>query len=129
VQIRVLKIAGSVTFEFSRPIGFDFLVVSNAEERVFWELKPLSMHPAQILESHMFGVRVPAAFEDAARETMKEIAGYDGGGEPPVDRVVYGEVPSGYREVVRATPLLPGEKYCVFVFGEGFEKGGEYFFV
>jgi hypothetical protein len=40
---------------------------------------------------------------------------------------VYGEVPTGYREVVSASPLKAGEKYCVFIFGEGVETTGEYF--
>ena len=66
-------------------------------------------------------------FHDVARQVL---AVADASQQPDdeenavVSRVVYGEVPAGYREVVRAPALISGEEYGVFVFGSAFEKGG-----
>lgn len=126
VEIRVSHESKSVVFTLSKRSGFDFFVVSNAEERIFWELKPLSMQPAPVIEAEMSVMRVPRGFEDTTR-TMQEIVDSDEGTNPPLGRIVYGEVPAGYREVVKATPLSNGEKYCAFLFGDGFETVHEYF--
>lgn len=128
VEIRVLREGQSIAFEFSKSIGFDFFVISNAEERVFWELKPLSMQPIPIIEADMFGARIPPELHTEAEQALKQIGTTaDDPKNPPVTRIVYGEVPAGYREVVKASPLNAGEKYCAFLFGDGFEKAGEYF--
>lgn len=117
----------SVAFELSKITGFDFFVVSNAGEQIFWELKPLSMQPATVIEAEIFGIRFPQEFGATNRKTIQEIADADEGGNPPVSRILYGQVPAGYREVVRAIPLNSGEKYCAFLFGNGFETVHEYF--
>jgi hypothetical protein len=129
VKIRVVREGQSIVFELSKSIGFDFFVISNAEERVFWELKPVSMQPLPVLEADIFGMRAAPAAQREMKSKVTEIAGSRQLPEnPPVTRIVYGEVPTGYREVVRASPLKGGEKYCALLVGDGFEKGGEYFF-
>lgn len=129
VKIRVIREGPSIVFELSKSVGFDFFVISNAEERVFWELKPVSMQPVQVLEADMFGVHVAPEAQREMEKKVKEITDSHRGSEnPPVTRIVYGEVPGGYREVVKASPLKAGEKYCAMLVGDRFEKGGEYFF-
>ena len=59
---------------------------------------------------------------------LEEISQSDQASEnPPVTRIVFGQVPVGYREVVKAIPLTVGEKYCALLVGDSFEKGGEHF--
>jgi len=62
LEIEVSISKEAVAFELSPAIGFDFLVVSNADQRVFWELKPTSMQRVPIIEAEMYSVAVsPAA--------------------------------------------------------------------
>ena len=122
LRIRVSISEGLVTFELSPPIGFDFLVVSDSNHHVFWELKPTSMQPVPVIAEDFFSVAVSP---DTAAEMMA-LAKTDLD-NPPVAHVAYGVVPQGYREVVSATALEGGETYCVFIFGDGPEKAWEYF--
>ena len=116
---------GLVVFELSPAIGFDFLVVSsNSNHRVFWELKPTSMRPAPIIGEDFYSVAVSS---DTAAEMMA--LARTAPDNRPVARVVNGEVPQGYREVVGATELQTGETYCTFIFGDGPEKAWEHFHV
>lgn len=129
MKIRVLHEGRSIVFEFSKSIGFDFFVISNAEEQVFGELKPLTMQPAPIVEADMSGAHVPPELRAEAEQALKHISmTADDPENSPVSRIVYGQLPAGYREVVKASPLNAGEKYCAFLFGDGFEKAGESFF-
>ncbi|HEV8579131.1 MAG TPA: hypothetical protein VGX68_08610 [Thermoanaerobaculia bacterium] len=64
----------------------------------------------------------------AATQQRKPDESGDRSDRPPVSRVVYGEVPDGYRQVQEPRPLTPGEKYCVVVFGEEvFDLGRDFF--
>jgi hypothetical protein len=128
LEVRVLRLNNSLAFEFSREICFDFFVISNAEEHVFWELKPTSMQPIPVIAAAMYAARVPGELQNQVHEAIRSVAADDNATESPlVTRIVYGEVPSGYREVLVATPLNAGERYCAFVFGDGFETAREYF--
>lgn len=69
-------------------------------------------------------------------EVRSEEANWQVAGEPreledrPITRVVYGQVPDGYRQVQKARPLVHGETYCIVVFGsEPFEVVREHFIV
>lgn len=46
-------------------------------------------------------------------QALKDIGESQQSRYPPVSRIVYGEVPSGYCEPVEARLLVRGEKYCV----------------
>lgn len=128
LEVKISRPNNSLAFEFSREISFDFFVISNAEEHVFWELKPESMQRVPVVDAAMFGAQVPVELQGQISEALRDIAGTHGASnDPAVGRIVYGEVPAGYREVVGATPLRAGEKYCAFVWGEGFEATREYF--
>lgn len=128
LEVKISRPNNSLAFEFSREISFDFFVISNAEEHVFWELKPESMQRVPVVDAAMFGAQVPVELQGQTSEALRAIAGtHIASDDPVVSRIVYGEVPAGYREVVGATPLRAGEKYCAFVWGEGFEATREYF--
>jgi hypothetical protein len=128
LEVRISRRNDSLAFEFSREISFDFFVISNAEEHVFWELKPESMRPAPVLEAAMFGAQVPVELQRQIGEAIRDLAStHPANDDPVVTRIVYGEVPVGYREVVGVSPLRRGEKYCAFVWGDGFEATREYF--
>jgi hypothetical protein len=128
LEVRVSRINDSLAFEFSREVRFDFFVISNAEEQVFWELKPESMRRVPVLDAAMFGAHVPVELQDQIGDALRDIAGTPSASDDPaVSRIVYSEVPAGYREVVGATALRAGEQYCAFVWGDGFEATREYF--
>lgn len=122
LRIQVSISNGSATFDLSPPVGFDFLVVSNADQRVFWEVKPTSMQPVTIIEAEVYSVAISPEAESEMTAFTKSV-----GDNPSVASMRYGEVPQGYREVVAATTLQAGENYCVFVYGDGFEKAWQYF--
>lgn len=122
VQVTISE--GLLAFELSPPIGFDFLVVSDSNHHVFWELKPTSMQPAPIIAEDFYSVAVSP--DTAAKMMALTKTALD---NPPVARVVYGVVPQGYREVVSATALQSGETYCIFIFGDGPERAWEYFHI
>jgi hypothetical protein len=139
MNVSVLRINGSVVFDLSKPTGFVALLVSSSDEEIQWELEPLAMQPVTIVDGEMFGVRsqdnigqkilvrVPRSAEAAVREAMSEVIRDEEPDYPAVSRIVYGEVPAGYREVRHAAPLKDGETYCLLVLGRSFDRGAEFF--
>jgi hypothetical protein len=128
IHLSVSAIDGNVVFEFGDlPIGFFSLFVASSQDETMWDITPLSVQPMPIVESRMFGVRVPQETGDAMlRETLRDSE--DEPQYPPVSRVIYGQVPDGYREAAKALPLISGETYCVQVWGqEFFDRTGQHF--
>jgi hypothetical protein len=128
INLKVSFVDGKVVFDFGDdPIGFFTLFVASSRDETMWDVTPLSVQPVSVLESKMFGVRVPQEIGDAM---LKQILPdtEDEPRYPLVHRVTYGQVPEGYREAVKAVPLIHGETYCVQVWGQGFfERTGQYF--
>ena len=122
IQVSVVFTEGKVVFEFEQPMGFSTLLVASSREQMMWKVLPLTMQPAEVLNARMFGAPVPSSVMNKVASAV-----IDEAEDPPVTRVVYGEVPQGYWERAKALPLQPGEKYCVHVVGRGLERGGEYF--
>lgn len=103
-------------------------MISNAAGHVSWELKPESLQRVPVLDAAMIGMRVPVELQSEVGELVRDIGrAHSETDDPEVTRIIYGEIPSGYREVVGATPLRGGETYCVFMWGDGFEATREYF--
>ncbi|HEX9407860.1 MAG TPA: hypothetical protein VF975_11125 [Thermoanaerobaculia bacterium] len=124
MKIDITRTNGSIAFELQPPAGFVTLVVSNAKEEVLWELEPEGMQAAEIIDAKMFTMRVPSSVVNVA----KKIAPSSPPEYPAVSRIVYGQVPDGYRELAPASTLKPGEEYAVLVMGCGLDHGGKHFF-
>src|SRR5260370_32709341 len=94
LAVHISRLNDSLAFEFSRGISFDFFVVSNADEFVFWELKQVSLQPAPIIDAAMFGAQFPSEMQSQIREAVRDIAIIHNDSEGPViNRIVFGEVP------------------------------------
>lgn len=91
-----------------------------------WDLFPATAEPVPVVHADMAFVALPESSESAVLEAFERAiqAREESGGRtmpsyPPVGRVVYGEVPKGYREAGKARPLIPTETYYVLVFVGG----------
>jgi hypothetical protein len=130
MHLKISHLNGSVVFEFQpEPTPVTTFLVADSSEQVRWEIAPVSSEAVAVgtdgglIGSNFIGVRVPRSLERILSDAAKS----DRASYPPLSRVVYGELPTGYREVVRATELTSGEKYCVVVFGAGLESVSDFF--
>lgn len=93
-----------------------------------WDLLPSTVEAVPVVQADMTILSlseeesVSAAHHQAfvqAIQAREEAGGITKPSYPPVSHVVYGEVPEGYRETMKARPLARGRKYYILVFGEG----------
>jgi len=125
MKVDVNRTNGSIIFELQPPSSFVTLVVSNAREEVQWEVEPEGMQAAEIIDAKMLTVRVPSTVVGVAKKIAPSQQPSD---YPAVSRIVYGEVPDGYRERAPARVLKAGEEYAILVMGTGLDHGGKRFF-
>lgn len=123
MDVTVLQHNGSIVFELQPATGFVTFVVSSEDEQVQWELKPLSLRPAAVIDSKMVTLRVPTFLNGV----VQNIAQSDEPEYPALSRVVYGEVPEGYRQLAPADRLERGREYAVLILGRGLDGGGSRF--
>lgn len=114
-------------FEFAKPSRFDVFVVSNAQRHVLWELKPSYMHAVPVERSYLFGMSVPSAVADFVQRRAASDLSEEEAAVPLLSRVTYGEVPTGYSEIMNAHPLERGETFALLVFEAGGDSGGIHF--
>jgi hypothetical protein len=128
MEVRIQRRAETVIFEFRpKPFGFFKLSVASRTERM-WGLVPMMAETVHVIEADMIAVRGSRELVTAVTQTLEETAGsrlvY-----PPLSGIVYGQVPEGYRETMKARLLVRGEEYCVLVHGQGFDTTRGYFLV
>ncbi len=123
----VILVKGAVAFDVQpRSSGFCTLFVASSDEQMMWDVAPIEAEPTPVLASKVVGMRLPSAVVRAVTDTLTNA--FEGEREyPPVTRIIYGEVPNGYRQQAPAIPLVRGERYCVQVFGRGFDRAAQFF--
>jgi hypothetical protein len=132
MELQISHAETLIVFEFQQPTSVHMLVVSDAREQVLWEIAPerrtetapaSPSAPVPVLSGGFAGVRVPHRFERILSEAIEA----DRERYPHLSRVVYGQLPPGYREVVQAKELTAGQMYCVLVFGAGLDSFSDFF--
>ena len=124
MKLLISHVDGLVRFDFlPSATAVTSLLIADADETVLWEITAASFAPVSVEGSYFVGVRVPTTLQGLV--TRRESSGE--ASYPRLDHVLYGEVPSGYREDVTAAKLTPGQKYCVVVFGTGLDSASEFF--
>lgn len=128
MQLRVSRVAQDIVFELGpKPVGFFKLVVASSREERMWGLVPETAVALPVVSADVLIGQVTAS-QLAVLQASQAAGSEEEPDYPPVSRIVYGEPPAGYRATRDAQPLVEGEKYCVLVFGSGFESTRCYFF-
>ncbi len=122
MQIEVTRLDKKIVFRFlPQPTGISVLIVANAKEEILWRLSPVQMQPINALNAQLTSI------PPVPDEQITPLIPFELGNYRPLEEVIYGEVPDGYKERQGASPLEPGEKYCVTCFGEGLDHSGAFF--
>ena len=122
-----------IVFKFAEPVSVETLLVANASEDVLWDILAEEFQPIPVIDAS-FRIwpineappELLALLNDVRERDDLELA-TNGPRKRPLSEIVYGELPSGYREKTPAKTLLPGE-YNVMFFGEQ-GRGAAHFFV
>lgn len=137
MRLTIAHFETSIVFDLMGPTPLQMLVVSDSLEQVQWEIKASSSRehvqsdikpasssePQPILQSGFVGVRVPESIGNVVQKQFEsERSNY-----PQVSRVIYGGVPSGFHELVKPMKLAEGQRYCVLVWGVGFDSASDFF--
>lgn len=110
-------------FRFDTPLSVELLVVANAAEEVLWEFIADEFKPVPVTDGSFQSwpidqappemVAMLARLQERSDRELKD----HGPRKSPISKIIYGALPSGYREKSPPRPLKPGE-YNVLIFAE-----------
>jgi len=124
IQISV-TVGDDITFRFAEPLSITSVTVAcPAREEIVWDLINDAFKPVDVSSESSFQIWPIDQAPEWALQAVEEISQReanriqsDGPYFPSRQTLKYGEVPTGYREDLRARPLAPG-KYTLTIFAE-----------